>query len=71
MALKLIERNEIIAKMHALSRQGLRPAFTPSITRIKERTQANMFVPYVVSTTYRSPLVSQIYQSIYCQGESK
>jgi hypothetical protein len=67
-SMKLINRNEIIAKRQALIRAGMKPAFTfNSNHRIKERL--NLSVPAnMVSTTHRSPLVSRVYFSVFCKG---
>jgi len=68
--MKCIDRNEIIRRRAALIRAGMRPAFIfNSNYRIKERININR-VPKVESTTFRSPLISQVYFSVFCKGDN-
>ncbi len=66
----LIDRRLIIAKQHALIRMGHRPQIGLSSNRIRERTHQNgaSGLQGVVTTTYRSPLISGIYHSVFCEG---
>ena len=63
---KLIDRRLIIAKRHAVIRAGLKPSFTFSTFRIRERMNVKP-VTRAVTTTYRSPNVSQVYNSVFCE----
>ena len=73
MALKFIDRMEIIRKRQALIRQGLRPVSIgyDSSYRMRERKNIGIITPRVISTTYPSRLVSGIYHSVFCQGVAK
>ena len=66
----LINRSEIIQKRQALIREGLKPAWISgtSAYRLKERINVNKILPKVETTTYKSRLVSGVYQNVFCKG---
>lgn len=65
---KLIDCLEILRKKQDLTRQGLRPAFISyaSSYRVRERLNTKV-VPHIESTTFKSPLISRVYQSVFCE----
>ena len=67
--LKLIDRLEILRKKGDLTRQGLRPAHVgyASAYRVRERLNMKVIQP-MQSTTFKSPLTSQVYFSVFCEG---
>lgn len=67
--IKRISRADIIRMRADLTRQGLKPAFTNSF-QVGEKVRIN--IPQrSASTTFRSPLTSQVYFSVFCEGEKK
>lgn len=66
---RLIERMGIIARRSDLTRQGLKSAFVSydSSYRVRERQNVKV-IPSVESTTFKSPLTSQVYFSVFCEG---
>ena len=67
MKLKLISRQEIIRKRQALTRMGIRPAFMSDMSlRMRERINLRPTMR-TVSTTFRSPIVSNVYNSVFCE----
>ena len=66
-----IDRTEIIRKRGALIRMGSRlAAVSTEPIRIRERRNRSIHVP-TVSTTFKSPLISGIYQSVFAKGEKQ
>ena len=64
---KFIDRSEIIRKRAALIRQGIRPAFMSDMSyRIRDRIYIRP-TPKGVSTTYVSPIISHVYNSVFCE----
>lgn len=65
---KLIDRRLIIAKRHAVIRAGLKPSFTYGVNsfRIRERMNVKPSL-HIPSTTFRSPIVSRVYNSVFCE----
>ena len=64
--LKLIDRLEILRKKGDLTRQGLRASHVgyESSYRVRERLNVKI-IPRVRSTTFRSPLISGVYHSVF------
>ena len=65
-----LKRADIIARTHARIREGLKASVSSSSFRIHERENIKS-IPKVQSTTFRSPLVSRIYSSVFCEGNKK
>ena len=63
----LIDRSEIIHKRAALIRQGIRPAFLSNLSyRIHERMNIKPIIQGE-STTHKSPIISRVYNSVFCE----
>lgn len=69
MSLKVISRNEIIQRKQALIRSGNKQVFLAydHSHRLKERANALKTLS-CLTTTYRSRLISPIYESVFCSG---
>ena len=63
-----VDRSEILSRRTALTRAGLRPAFTNTF-KVRDREQVNRTPnTRIESTTFRSPLISSVYHSVFCAG---
>ena len=68
--MQLITRQEIIQRRQALIRAGLRLAYIGNSYRIQERNNVKT-QSKIESITFRSPLISRVYHSVFCQGDSQ
>ena len=63
---RLLSRMDLLARKGELTRQGLRSSHVgyASAYRVRERLNVKV-IPRVESTTFRSPLISGVYHSVF------